>query len=169
MTTVVLMGASGSGKSTVAAELKRITGWPFAEGDSFHSEANVAKMRAGHPLTDADRAPWLDALAGWIGEREAAGQAAIVTCSALRRSYRDRLRQGHPSVWFVELAVPPEELAARLNRRLGHYMPGSLLDSQLALFEPLREDEPGETLRATGTPTEIAATIFRDTRARDAR
>ena len=169
MTTVVLMGASGSGKSTVAAELVRLTGWSFAEGDSFHSAANVAKMRSGVPLTDADRVPWLDTLAGWIGERERAGQPAIVTCSALRRSYRDRLRDGHPSVYFVDLDVPAAELAARLDRRVGHYMPRSLLDSQLALFEPLGDDEPGLTLDATGPPGQIAAEILRDIWARDAR
>jgi gluconokinase len=161
MVTVVLMGVSGSGKSTVAAELVQLTGWRFAEGDDFHSAANVAKMRAGDPLTEADRLPWLDALAAWIGERENAGQEAIVTCSALRRSYRDRLRTGHPSVYFVGLAVSAEELAARLDRRVGHYMPRSLLASQLALYEPLDADEPGITLDATAPPAETAAAVLR--------
>jgi gluconokinase len=160
-TTLVVMGVSGSGKSTVAAELVRLTGWPFAEGDDFHSAANVAKMRAGDPLTDADRKPWLDALAAWIGSRESAGESGIVTCSALRRSYRDRLRAGHPSVYFICLAVPSSELAARLERRVGHYMPGSLLASQLALYEPLGEDEPGITLDATAPTPEIAAAVLR--------
>jgi gluconokinase len=167
LVTVVLMGVSGSGKSTVAAELVGRTGWRFAEGDDFHSAANVAKMRAGDPLTEADRMPWLDELAAWIGERESAGEQAIVTCSALRRSYRDRLRAGHPSVYFVGLVVAAEELAARLDRRVGHYMPGSLLASQLALYEPLGEDEPGMTLDATAPPAEIAAAVLRAVSARE--
>ena len=98
---VVVMGVSGTGKSTVAAALVRDLGWPFAEGDDFHSAANIAKMHAGHPLTDADRRPWLEAIAAWIGEREAAGTGGIVTCSALKRSYRDLLRRGHPDVRFL--------------------------------------------------------------------
>ena len=144
--TIVLMGVSGSGKSSVMKRLARHLGWPAAEGDAFHSPENVAKMASGVPLTDEDRWPWLDALAAWIGERERAGENALVTCSALKREYRDRLRDGHPSVWFVHLTAGRAILAERVERRRGHYMPASLLASQLSTLEPLAADEPGITL-----------------------
>ena len=160
-TTLVVMGASGSGKSEVMAALAGELGWATAEGDTFHSAANVGKMRSGRPLTDADRRPWLGAIAAWIGEREAAGQDAIVTCSALKRRYRDVLRAGHPSVWFVHLDPPRDVLAQRLAGRKGHYMPASLLDSQLAALEPVGPDEPGFTLPGTEGPRATAAAIVR--------
>lgn len=150
-TTVLLMGVSGSGKSTIAKELHRQLGWVLAEGDDFHPPANVAKMRAGTPLTDADREPWLRSLAAWIGDREREGADAIVTCSALKRSYRDRLRQGHDSVWCVHLTAPPEVLRARLEGRGGHFMPASLLQSQLADLEPLTAQEAGATVSVAGS------------------
>src|SRR5262245_49001013 len=106
LTSLVLMGVAGSGKSSVMAELAARLGWPALEGDDLHPPRNVAKMAAGTPLTDDDRGPWLEAVAAWIGEREAQGQSSIVTCSALRRSYRDVLRRGHPWVWFVHLDIP---------------------------------------------------------------
>jgi gluconokinase len=153
-TTLVLMGVAGSGKSTVMAALAARLGWATAEGDDFHSPGNVAKMRAGIPLTDEDRRPWLSALAAWIGEREAAGggagENAIVTCSALKRSYRDLLCDGHESVVIVHLEVPVEELEGRLGRREGHYMPPALLASQLETLEPLGSDERGWSLPAEG-------------------
>jgi gluconokinase len=146
-TTIVLMGVAGSGKSTVMAALAERLGWATAEADDFHSPANVAKMRSGEPLTDGDRRPWLAALAAWIGEREAAdagsGESAIVTCSALKRSYRDVLRRGHPSVQFVHLAASPAVLDRRMRGRAGHYMPPALLASQIDTLEPLQPDEPG--------------------------
>ncbi|HEY5487082.1 MAG TPA: gluconokinase [Candidatus Limnocylindrales bacterium] len=145
-TTIVLMGVSGSGKSSVMRKLARGLEWPAAEGDAFHSPENVEKMRNGVPLTNGDRLPWLEALAAWIGERERAGENALVTCSALKREYRDRLRRGHPSVWFVHLVAGRSALAARVERRRGHYMPASLLTSQLDTLEPLAPDEPGITL-----------------------
>jgi gluconokinase len=145
-TTIVLMGVSGSGKSSVMKRLARDLGWPAAEGDAFHSPENVARMASGVPLTDEDRRPWLDALAAWIGDRERAGENALVTCSALKREYRDRLRNGHPSVWFVHLTAGRSILAERVERRRGHYMPASLLASQLSTLEPLAPDEPGITL-----------------------
>jgi gluconokinase len=159
-TTIVVMGVSGSGKSTVAAELVSRTGWVFAEGDAFHPAANVARMHAGVALTDDDRWPWLEALAGWIGEQEAAGLDAVVTCSALKRSYRDLLRAGHPSVWFAHIDVPARVLTDRLEHRAGHYMPLSLLGSQLATLEPLQPDEPGTVVEAQRTPAEVAAAIL---------
>jgi gluconokinase len=147
-TTVIVMGVSGVGKSTVAAELVRRTGWAFAEGDDLHPEANRRKMAAGRPLTDDDRWPWLRRVAGWIGEQEATGRSAVLTCSALRRRYRDVLTDGHPSVRFVHLVASPDALRGRLEHRTGHYMPASLLESQLATLEPLEAGEPGVEVAA---------------------
>jgi gluconokinase len=160
--TLILMGVSGSGKSTVMAELAKRLSWPTAEGDDFHSKENVAKMAAGHALTDEDRWPWLRAIASWIGGHEAAGTNALVSCSALRRCYRDLLRDGHPSVAFVCLTASAEVLAARIEHRPGHYMPVSLLQSQLDTLEPLGSDEPGETLPADRPVGELASRIIRD-------
>ncbi len=138
-TVLVVMGVSGTGKSTVAGLLAERLGWELAEGDDLHPPENVAKMRAGTPLTDEDRWPWLDEVAAWIHARGDAGTPGIITCSALRRVYRDRLRG--PGVVFVHLAGTREEIAAQMSKRSGHYMPLSLLDSQLATLEPLEPDE----------------------------
>jgi gluconokinase len=135
-------------------------GWPPAQADEFYSPANVAKMRSGMPLTDDDRWPWLEALATWIGERERSGENALVTCSALRRTYRDLLRCGHPSVWFAHLVVEPAVIADRLEHRRGHYMPAALLASQLDILEPLEPDEPGGAISARRPPPEIVADIL---------
>jgi gluconokinase len=158
--TVVVMGVSGSGKSTVASGLVDRLGWDFAEGDDFHPPENVAKMRAGTPLDDDDRWPWLRALAEWIGEHERAGQSAVVTCSALKRSYRDLLRDGHPSVWFAHVDTDPDVLRDRVESRTGHYMPPSLLDSQLATLEPLQADEPGATVSGAGSPETVVSDLL---------
>lgn len=157
--TVVLMGVSGCGKSTIMAHLVARLGWPAAEADTFHSAANVAKMASGRPLTDEDRWPWLRALATWIGEREAAGEHGVMTCSALKRAYRDRLRLGHPSVTFVHLTVAATVLERRMARRRGHYMPPSLLASQLAALEPLGADEPGFAVSGELPPERVAEAI----------
>ena len=138
---LVIMGVSGSGKTTVARPLAARLGWPFKEGDDFHSPANIAKMEAGTPLGDADRAPWLAAIAAWIDDRAAAGEAGVVTCSALKRAYRDRLRAGRPQVRIVYLRGSEELIAARLVRRTGHFMPPSLLASQFAALEPPGQGE----------------------------
>ncbi len=151
----VVMGVSGTGKSTVGTLLAHHLGWPMAESDDFHSAANVAKMRAGEPLTDADRLPWLQAIADWIGAREADGAGAVVTCSALKRSYRDLLRAGHPDVRFICLIGSAQLLEARLDRRVGHFMPPSLLGSQLDTLEPLEPDEPGGRVDVTGPPEQV--------------
>jgi len=148
--TVVMMGVSGTGKTTVGEVLAGREGWAFAEGDQFHPEANVAKMSHGIPLDDEDRWPWLQAIADWIGEREAAGESAVVACSALKRAYRDLLCSGHPSVWFAHLTAPEAELDRRLRNRPGHYMPASLLPSQLATLQPLEADEPGAAFDDAG-------------------
>jgi gluconokinase len=158
--TIVVMGVSGSGKTTVMRALAAELGWPTAEADEFHSPANVAKMHSGTALTDDDRWPWLEALAAWIGERERAGENALVTCSALRRTYRDLLARGHPSVWFAHLVVEPAVIADRLEHRRGHYMPAALLASQLEILEPLDADEPGAAIPARRPPPEIAVDIL---------
>jgi len=149
------MGVSGSGKSTVADGLVQRLGWEFAEGDEFHPPENVAKMSAGQPLDDEDRWPWLRRLADWIGEHERTGDSVVVTCSALKRSYRDLLRDGHPSVWFAHVTADAALIRERMERRSGHYMPVSLLDSQLALLEPLQDDEPGAAISGAGAPEAV--------------
>jgi gluconokinase len=159
-TSVVVMGVSGSGKSTVAAGLVERLGWDFAEGDEFHPPENVAKMRAGTPLTDEDRWPWLRRLAAWIGEHEQAGRSVVVACSALKRSYRDLLRDGHLSVWFAQVLADAELIRERMEHRVGHYMPPSLLDSQLATLEPLQDDEPGARVSGVAAPDVVVEEVL---------
>jgi gluconokinase len=153
---LVVMGVSGVGKTTVARALVARTGWTFQEGDELHPEANVAKMAAGHPLDDDDRWPWLRRIADWIGDREAAGEGAVVTCSALKRSYRELLGDGHPSVRFVYLEATKEVLDGRVAHRHHEYMPPALLASQLATLEPLEDDEPGVRVGTEGDPDAVA-------------
>jgi gluconokinase len=161
---IVVMGVSGSGKTSVAVELARRLGWDYVEGDDLHPAANVAKMAGGHPLDDEDRWPWLRRIAEVIGEHEAAGTGLIVTCSALKQSYRDQLRDGHPSVWFAHVDAPQAVIAERLQRRTGHYMPPSLLGSQLATLEPLTEEEPGRVVSGVGSVEETASQLLTDLR-----
>lgn len=158
--TLVVMGVSGVGKSSVARELVARTGWAFQEGDDLHPEANRAKMAAGIPLVDDDRWPWLRRIAGWIGTQEAAGRDAVVTCSALKRAYRDVLRGGHPSVCFVHLVASPELVTRRIGARTGHFMPASLLRSQLETLEPLGPDEPGSEVDVGDGPAAIAGRVL---------
>jgi gluconokinase len=153
------MGVSGAGKSTVADVLSRKLGWPSAEGDSFHPASNVARMAKGIALTDRDRWPWLEAIAAWIGLQESKGSDCIVTCSALRRAYRDVLRHNHRSVCFVHLVAPSDVIARRLAHRIGHFMPSSLLPSQLELLESLGPSEPGFTVTSAELPEDTADRI----------
>jgi gluconokinase len=132
---VVVMGPSGSGKSVVGAALAHALGWPFLDADDLHPASNVAKMRAGEPLDEDDRRPWLQAVRRAIDQHLAAGRSAVVACSALRASYREALGAADPRVRFVLLSLAPERLAERLAERRGHFMPASLLPSQLAVFE----------------------------------
>jgi gluconokinase len=147
---IVVMGVSGSGKTTVAHGIAEAMGWQFAEGDDFHSASNVAKMAAGHPLTDEDRWPWLRSIGDWLSEHEREGRSAVVTCSALRRVYRDLLREGRPDVRFCHVEADPALIKDRIEHRTGHYMPPSLLPSQLAILEPLQPDEPGVVVTVEG-------------------
>lgn len=142
---LVVMGVSGCGKSTVARALASKLGWAYADGDDFHSDANVAKMSAGVPLSDDDRWPWLEEIARWIDDRAAAGRPAVIACSALKRSYRDVLRR--PGMAFVYLEGSAETISARLNARQGHFMAPELLASQLEALEPPANDEPSVTIR----------------------
>ncbi len=152
---VVVMGVSGSGKTTVARGIADALGLVFAEADEFHTEANVAKMRAGTPLTDQDRWPWLAALAEWMSRQDELGNSTVIACSALRRAYRDVLRSGAAEVEFVHVSGPAELIRERLANREGHYMPASLLDSQVATLEPLEADEEGVVLDLRLTPDEL--------------
>jgi gluconokinase len=145
-TTLVLMGPSGAGKTAVARRLHDTLGWPYLDADDLHPPENIALMAAGKPLDDAHREPWLRALAGWVGEREAAGEDALLACSALRHRYRAILREGHPSVLFAHLAPDPAVIAGRLAHRQDHFMPASQLADQLESLEELTPDEPGVRL-----------------------
>ncbi|MDQ4009321.1 MAG: gluconokinase [Actinomycetota bacterium] len=156
----VVMGVSGSGKSTVASLLASRTGCALAEGDDFHSSSSIARMAAGRPLDDSLRVPWLAAIASWLAERAAHGECAVVSCSALTRAYRNVLRGAGPDVRMVHLAGPRELVAQRLAARRGHFMPPELLDSQYAALEPLQADEPGITVDLTATPEQIADEVL---------
>ncbi len=153
---IVIMGVAGSGKTTVARALAHTLGWGLAEADDFHPPANIAKMSAGQPLTDADRAPWLVALRARIDTALATGTPTVVTCSALKAAYRHALIPSDPRVRLVYLQGTREQLAARLEARQGHFMKPAMLDGQLALLE-----EPADalTLNIAPTPAELAARI----------
>ena len=152
---IIVMGVSGSGKSTIGALLAEALGWPFADADGFHPAANVAKMAAGQPLTDADRWPWLDAIAAHIGASRTAGQPVVVACSALRRAYRERLRAGHGDLIFLHLAGAPEVIATRQAARQGHFMPPSLMASQVATLEDTAEEADAVTVSVSASPHEV--------------
>jgi gluconokinase len=134
------MGVSGSGKSTVGAALAQRLRVPFADADDFHPEANIAKMTAGHALNDDDRRPWLDALGVWLADHS---DGAVMSCSALKRMYREQLRSHCPAVEFLHLAGTPDVIGRRQASRPGHFMPPSLLASQFETLEPLEADENG--------------------------
>lgn len=156
---VVLMGVSGNGKTTIgnrlASELDRV----FVEGDDFHPPENIAKMSSGVPLDDEDRQHWLAALAAEIVRLEAAGEQSVVACSALRRRYRDWLREGYPHLYFILLDADYDTILERMQRR-DHFMPPSLLRSQFDTLEPLEEDEAGVVIAAAPEPDEVVATTL---------
>lgn len=157
---LIVAGVAGSGKTTVGALIAGQLRWRFADADTFHSQASIAKMRAGIPLTDADRKPWLHAITGWMDERIAAGESAVVTCSALKRAYRDELLAGRPAATLVFLAVSRAVLEERLSARPGHFFPEKLLDSQLAALEPPAPDERVRTVLAEGNAEQTAAQVI---------
>ena len=141
MGSILVMGVSGSGKSTVGAALAQRLRVPFADADDFHPQANIAKMSAGEPLNDEDRYPWLDAIGEWLDGRCTDG--GVMSCSALKRKYRDQLRRGCSEVLFLHLTGTPEVIGRRQASRPGHFMPASLLASQFETLEPLEPDERG--------------------------
>ncbi|HYJ99045.1 MAG TPA: gluconokinase [Burkholderiaceae bacterium] len=155
MRPVVVMGVSGSGKSTLGAMLAHALSVPFLEGDAFHPPENVARMATGVALTDADREGWLRTLAEQLKRHEALG--VVLSCSALKRRYRDTLRSGAPNMALIYLFGPPEVLARRMAGRSGHYMPPSLLASQLAALEPPQHDEDAITFDIQRDPPALLA------------
>lgn len=158
----VVMGVSGCGKSSIGAALAARLGIPFIEGDAFHSDANVAKMSAGIALTDDDRHDWLLALRDKLAARQG---GVVLSCSSLKRAYRDLLREAGGDVRFAHLHGAREVLLERVSNRPGHYMPPSLLDSQLRTLEPLQPDEAGITLDIRDTPEQLVAQILASVRA----
>jgi gluconokinase len=157
---IVLMGVSGCGKSTIGAALSRRLGWPFRDADSFHPPANVAKMSRGMPLTDEDRWPWLAAIAQWIDERCAADEHGIVSCSALKRAYRDRIVGARSGVRLVYLKGDMNLIAQRLRRRKHHFMPASLLESQFAALEEPGADENPLIVSIALPPRRVVGSII---------
>lgn len=157
---LVVMGVSGCGKSTVAALLAGRYGWPFEEGDSLHPQSNVDKMHAGHPLTDDDRKPWLEKVALWIETELDEGRNGVITCSALKRSYRNILnRRGH-GVLFVYLHGDFATIAARLAVRQGHFMPPALLQSQFDSLEEPQPDEPAIRVEIGPPPEHLVQSVI---------
>jgi gluconokinase len=156
---VLVTGVSGSGKTTVGAMLAGQLGWQYAEADEFHPRANVEKMAAGHPLTDEDRKPWLDAIGRWIDERRAAHEPGVVTSSGLKRAYRDRLREGRPEVRPVFLNGSRDLIGDRMVARQGHFFAPSMLDSQFSDLEPPEPDEGVLVVPVTGTPAEVVEQV----------
>jgi gluconokinase len=157
---LVVMGVSGGGKSTIAMMLAGKLGYIFAEGDEFHSEANREKMRSGHPLNDDDRAPWLESIQEWMTAEARVGHSTVVTCSALRRKYRDILRGAEGSTIFVHMAPPVDLTLERMEARKGHYMPASLLNSQIDTLEELEPDEDGFKVFNVGSPTQVLGEVL---------
>jgi gluconokinase len=156
-----MAGVAGSGKTTEGLLVARRMGWVFADGDEFHPAANLAKMRAGVPLTDEDRWPWLRTIAGWMDEKARAGESAVVACSALRRSYRDLLLGANPEVRMVFLVIPHDADQARLSHRQGHFFPSQLLDSQFAALEMPDPSEHVLIVATTGTAEQTADEVMR--------
>jgi len=150
---VVVMGVAGTGKTTIGPLLAARLGVPYAEGDDFHPQANIDKMTAGTPLTDEDRWPWLDAIGAWAHDRD--GLGGVVSSSALKRGYRDRLRAAAPGIVFVHLTGDRALIEDRMSHRHGHFMPTALLDSQFATLQPLQADEAGVAVDVSGSPGEI--------------
>jgi len=159
---LVIMGVSGSGKTTVAEILAERLGWAFQEGDALHPQSNIEKMKAGQPLDDADRQGWLEAIAEWIERRLDAGESGLITCSALKRSYRAVVNRRGSGVLFVVLAGSRATIAPRLATRHAHFMPAGLLASQLETLEDPRPDEPHIRVEIDPAPGVIAERILHE-------
>jgi len=155
----IIMGVSGAGKSTIADALAKRTGMTYRDGDDFHPTANIAKMHAGTPLTDADRKPWLTAIAAAIDQAAAAGTQLVIACSALKRAYREVLVHGRSDVRFVYLKGSRALIAERLKARHGHFMPATLLESQFATLEEPGPDEPAIAISIDASIEAIVDTI----------
>lgn len=158
--TLVVMGPSGTGKTTVAELLGERLGWTTAEADEFHPQVNIDKMTGGQPLTDEDRWPWLAAIRDWMTQKQQQGANAVVTCSALKRAYRDLLRESTAEVVFVQLTGPIDLIAERMEGRRGHFMPKSLLESQFDTLEELQSDEAGVKADVSHTPGQIVDQVL---------
>lgn len=158
---LVFMGVSGTGKTTIAQLLTQRLNWPVADGDDFHARANIAKMTAGQSLTDNDRLLWLLAIRDWMSEHARIGQSTGVSCSALRRAYRDLLRQATGTVLFADLAGDLDLVRMRMAERQGHFMPMTLLQSQYDTLEPLEKDEVGITISIDAPPARIVDEVLR--------
>jgi gluconokinase len=156
---LVIMGVAGSGKTTTAARLSQRLGWPSRDADTFHPQVNINKMSRGEPLSDEDRWPWLRAIGDWIDEKQAQGESAVVTCSALKRAYRDNLVGGRPTVRLVHLVGSRELIASRMKARESHFMPLQLLDSQFATLEPPDPDERVLAVPVTLSPDDVVERI----------
>jgi gluconokinase len=162
-THLVVMGVAGSGKSTIAAALSRQLGWACAEADEFHPEANIRKMSQGTPLQDEDRWPWLQEIQNWMTTKAQAGESTVLTCSALKQSYRQLLAQAEGRVLFLHLHGEADLIGQRMQGREGHFMPPTLLPSQLATLEPLSDDELASgslRLDISKSPEELVRTII---------
>jgi gluconokinase len=157
---LLITGVSGSGKTTIGSLLAARLDWAYADADGFHPAANVAKMHAGHPLDDADRAPWLAAIGAWIDATTEAGKSAVVTCSALKRAYRDELCGGRPNVRLIFLDASYQIVSSRLSAREGHFFPADLLASQYRDLEPPGADEHALVVPVSGTPEEIVDRVL---------
>ncbi|MFG1811361.1 gluconokinase [Streptomyces sp. NPDC049040] len=162
---VVLMGVSGSGKSTVGRLLAGRLGVPFVEADDLHPAGNRSKMAAGRPLDEKDRAPWLLSLVGWIRQATESGTGGVLACSALRYEYRERFRRAGRGVWMLHLAIGEAAARRRVAERRGHFMPAALVESQYTALEPLRPDEPGLTVDAELPAPAIVDLVFAALRA----
>jgi gluconokinase len=157
---LVVMGVSGSGKSTIAAAIAARAGALFLDADDFHPSENTAKMAAGSPLSDDDRRPWLAAVGDEIARRTAEGDVVVMACSSLKRSYRDTIREHAGAVTFAHLNGGPELLAMRVGQRVGHFMPPSLLATQLEILEQLQPDERGFTVDIDASPDRIVDAVM---------
>lgn len=157
----VIMGVCGCGKTTVAQMVQQHFDCAYAEGDDFHTQANRDKMAAGTPLNDQDRQPWLENLAAWMSEQAQNGaKHTVITCSALKKPYRDTLRQAIGTVYFIHLSPPEDINRQRIEARQEHYMKADMLDSQLAILEPLQAHELGISINHAGEPEAVFADIL---------